>query len=166
MEQIAAECHMATNAIYYHFGSKEELLAGAVEQVAREIEEVLSDEGRPRASLDLSVSAIFSWVQMHPEKARAFFLWSLGASPDIARLRSDFVDRRVRGLGRFVARSPSHTSLDLGLDDDLAARVAISTAMSTPIAWLADDILPPDTSECEVAAAVTTTMTRLLGHSR
>jgi AcrR family transcriptional regulator len=137
--EIAALADVPRATIYDDFGSKEGLIAVAMEHIAREIslvDETARAREPTRESLVEQIAAVFRWVEVHPSEAWLFYLWSRGAGPQVELVRRDLVERHTnhrRASGR-------------GLGRHLANRVAVQTSVATVTAWLSEDYFPPGTA--------------------
>jgi AcrR family transcriptional regulator len=145
---VADEAGVVAAAIYYHFDSKEDLLAEAVRAIASEIDAVVlvaqADAGSPEVRLARVVREVFDWADSHADAAKVFFLWSAGATPAVESIRRDFIDRRVEGT-RVYRASTIVDTVEL-----LAARTAIGASVAVSVAWLSQDYFPADTDRGEL----------------
>ncbi len=84
--EIASKAGVPRATVYDDFGSKEALIAAAVDRIAGEITAVdeVAREREPLAgSIVERVAAVFRWVEGHPSEAWLFYLWSRGAGPQV-----------------------------------------------------------------------------------
>jgi AcrR family transcriptional regulator len=170
MADIAEECGVAPASVYYHFRSKEGVLAAAVEAIGDEISAVsrraLEEEGlSDRERLPKVVADVFAWSARHPDEARLFYLWAAGSGPEIAALRGRFMREHIDRAIAYQPAAGRRTSPtgEVATARALAATTAIELSMAASVAWLSEDVFPPKTGPEEVAAAVATVMARILG---
>jgi len=159
---IAGACGVVPASVYYHFESKEAVLAAAVEQIGEEIlaAERAAGGGDPVGDLAPRVRAVFEWNRANPEKAGLFYLWSVGISAQIEEQRRRFVQGRIDGALRYQrARGPTRQD---AVNRELAARTAIELAMATSVAWLSGDVFAPGTTAERLAEDLARQMTMIL----
>jgi len=159
---IAEACGVVPASVYYHFESKEAVLGAAMEQIAEEIVAVqLPAASQDPRDLVPRVQATFHWSQENPDKARLFYLWSVGITPEMEQIRRRLVEGRIAGAIRYQPVRSRRRQEEL--NRLLAARTAVEVAMATAVAWLSGDLFPSSTSADEVARALSDVMVRLLG---
>lgn len=166
MADVAEACGLGTGAVYYHFASKDQLFAEAVTSVAADLAGITGQGGTPPGSLADVVRAVYDWYAAEPEKARLFFLTAPGSSPTITQTWTDFVDRHVEGLYRYVDPTGVRRGPPRAAARELAPRTAIGTANLAAMGWLAGDLFGRRATRHGVADAVATVMTRLLPQAR
>jgi AcrR family transcriptional regulator len=143
ISDIRNACGLPPSSIYWHFGSKEGVLAAVMERGAERYFAAIPAE----ADIEQQLAAVTAQQEQHPEFLRLFLLLSLERSDDPAV--ADVVRRvRDRAIARFAqAIAPA-------LPDDVppakAERVvaelaAVATALSDGI-FLAEH-LEPDTTD-------------------
>ena len=83
MADIAHECGVVAASMYYHFPNKEAVLTAAMEQIGAEIigAQRRTHETAEGRDLGPRVRGVFHWSRDNPDKARLFYLWSVGVSP-------------------------------------------------------------------------------------
>jgi len=161
---VAAACGLVPAGVYYHFETKEAVLAAVMETIGQEIVAAMRPVepiGPPAEDLAERVRTVFRWSQAHPDKARVFYLWSVAASPEIESIRRRFVEGRIEAAARYL---PARTrSAQEAVTRRLAARAAIELGMATSVAWLSGDVFDPSTDADDVADALAAAMQRILG---
>jgi AcrR family transcriptional regulator len=145
ISDIRKACGLPPSSIYWHFGSKEGVVAAVMERGAERYFAAIPVE----ADVGQQLAAVIAQQEQHPQFLRLFLLLSLERSGDPAVAE---VVRRVRGtaIGRF------RDAIAHLLPDDVppakAKRVvaelaAVATALSDGI-FLAEH-LEPDTTDVE-----------------
>lgn len=105
MRQVALEAGCTKPALYYHFGSKEDLFRAAVELCLRSLEPVLeearavSDDTRTR--LHFFARTLLDDMQANPDRMR--LLLSLQSASDKAHPDVDFHSRHTESLSHLAA---------------------------------------------------------------
>ena len=152
---------MVPAAVYYHFVGKEELLAAAVQETADAMNEITARHRGADRPLDEQlaalVRALFEWADAHPDEAQLFYLWSVGATPEVEAIRRAFFERHVRGAREVFMASDTPPSFD----PDLATRTAIAMSIETSVAWLSQDVFPEGATRDEVVEALVRAVGRL-----
>ncbi len=164
MADIAHECGAVAASMYYHFPNKEAVLTAAMEQIGAEIivAQRRTHETAEGRDLGPRVRGVFHWSRDNPDKARLFYLWSVGVSPQIEELRRRFVEERIHRATRYQRRR-DRTRQDV-YNRQLAARTAIDLAMAVSVAWLTGDVFDPATTADDVADALSEALVRILGN--
>ena len=75
IQEVATEAGVAPTAVYYHFSGKEELFEAALRNVLDTINEVVAearadDEPGDPELLGHVISAVWTWLEDHPDAAR------------------------------------------------------------------------------------------------
>jgi AcrR family transcriptional regulator len=158
---VADACGMVPAAVYYHFDGKDDLLAAAVQATADAMNEVVAARRDPEAPFEERLAGVvrevFEWADAHPDEAQLFYLWSVGASPEVQAIRQAFFERNVRGArAAFMAHDAPP-----GYDPELATRTAIAMSIETSVAWLSQDVFPDGTTRDDVVAALVSAVGRL-----
>ncbi|MFF4799084.1 TetR/AcrR family transcriptional regulator [Streptomyces sp. NPDC001351] len=89
---IAARAEMTSAAVYYHFSSKDQVLAEAMRAFAvalREQLEALTQAHEPGADVGAAVNALLAWLGEHRSAATVFFVSSAGMSQEAEALRQE-----------------------------------------------------------------------------
>ena len=158
---VADACGMVPAAVYYHFAGKEELLAAAVQATADAMNELTGArrtfDGSFEERLVEVVRSVFEWADAHPDEAQLFYLWSVGATPEVQAIRRAFFERHVRGAREvfMAAETPP------AYDPELATRTAIAMSIETSVAWLSQDVFPEGTTRDDVVEALVRAVSRL-----
>jgi len=117
VEQMAAECGVAVTAVYYHFGSKEELFDEAFKTCLKNVSETIDAERSRAEHLDSDalrevIYASWAWFRTHPVEARFFTLHSGGATPESRRAFDEWQEFHARRAFDYLPQDerPSPTS--------------------------------------------------------
>ena len=163
---VAEAAGMAPAAVYYHFSGKEELLSAAVEAIGNDVTGIvagaLADPSLdPVDQLASAVRLVFAWADDHREEAQLFYLWAVGAAPEVERIRRSFYERHVHGARlRMVGTAMPPEAVDL------AARTVVSMSIQTSVAWLSEDVFPEGTTRKAVVDGLVRTAVRLFDLDR
>jgi AcrR family transcriptional regulator len=159
ISDIRKACGLPPSSIYWHFGSKEGVLAAVMERGAERYFAAIPTE----AEFELQLAAVIKLQEQHPEFLRLFLLLSLERSQDPVAAE---VLRRVRD--RAIARF--RDAIALLLPDDVppakARRVvtelaAVATALSDGI-FLAEHLEPDATDIGRMYLRLHQTVTALI----
>ncbi|MGW1715992.1 TetR/AcrR family transcriptional regulator [Streptomyces sp. NPDC002156] len=100
---IAARAEMTSAAVYYHFSSKDQVLAEAMRAFAaalREQLQAITQAHEPGSDIGTSVTTLLAWMGEHRSAATVFFVSSAGMSQDSEALRqesrTELLDELVR----------------------------------------------------------------------
>jgi AcrR family transcriptional regulator len=163
---VADTAGMAPAAVYYHFSGKEELLSAAVEVIGNDVTSIaaraMADPSlEPVDQLAAAVRLVFAWADDHREEAQLFYLWAVGAAPEVERIRRSFYERHVHGARlRMVGTTIPPEAVDL------AARTVVSMSIQTSVAWLSEDVFPDGTTRKAVVDGLVRTAVRLFDLDR
>jgi AcrR family transcriptional regulator len=148
---ICKACGLPASSIYWHFGSKEGVLAAVMERGAERFFAAIPSHGNPAASTDVDaqVAATAKLLTEHPEFLRLVYLLGLERTEDPA---VGAAVRRVRDSAIAGFRGAITTLLPSDVPPALADRVvgeltALAMAMSDGV-FLADH-LEPDSTDVE-----------------
>jgi len=139
MDDIAAAAGITKPMLYAYFGSKQGLYEACLEQVTRELVEVL-EAGARRGSDDVAVwhglLALFEWVEANEQAWSFLYLDDRGGPPGLAPVRA----RSRAVIAATSARLFAETSLRDGISPDVAARAegvayALFSAVGGAIEW-------------------------------
>ncbi|MEV1067442.1 helix-turn-helix domain-containing protein [Streptomyces sp. NPDC050263] len=89
---IAARAEMTSAAVYYHFSSKDQVLAEAMRAFAAALREQLQairEAHEPGSDLGAAVTTLLAWMSEHRSAATVFFVSSAGMSQDAEALRQE-----------------------------------------------------------------------------
>ena len=96
---VAEEAAVVPTAVYYHFGSKEELYEAALERVLGQVDEVVeaarTETDGSTAPLGDVIGAVWDWVEDNPVPARLLYHQLPGSTPRALELRREFEERHV-----------------------------------------------------------------------
>lgn len=159
ISDIRKACGLPPSSIYWHFGSKEGVLAAVMERGAQRYFAAIPTE----AEFELQLAAVIELQEQHPEFLRLFLLLSLERSQD--PVAAEVVRRvRDRAISRF------RDAIALLLPDDVppakARRVvtelaAVATALSDGI-FLAEHLEPDATDIGRMYLRLHQTVTALI----
>ncbi|MFI7504788.1 TetR/AcrR family transcriptional regulator [Streptomyces sp. NPDC049687] len=110
---IAARAEMTSAAVYYHFSSKDQVLAEAMRAFAaalREQLQVLTQAHVPGSDIGASIPALLAWMGEHRSAATVFFVSSAGMSQDAEALRQESRAELLDELVRFIRKARSAVS--------------------------------------------------------
>jgi len=151
MEEIAAAADTSKGGLYFHFPTKEALVAAVLGRAGdilrRRVNRAMRDAGLdPVARADAALATLIDTLSAHRSLARVLVSDTLAGSASarvrIAAIEDEFVDviatelRRALDAGRL-------SNLDAPLDPDLTARAWVGMVQSTLSAWAAGRISTP-----------------------
>jgi AcrR family transcriptional regulator len=95
IQEVATEAGVAPTAVYYHFSGKEELFEAALRHVLDSINEVVAearadDEPGDPELLARVISAVWTWLEEHPDAARLVHHHLPGATSKTRVLQDEF----------------------------------------------------------------------------
>jgi AcrR family transcriptional regulator len=105
---IAARAEMTSAAVYYHFSSKDQVLAEAMRAFAaalREQLQAITEGHEPGSDIGASVTTLLSWMGEHRSAATVFFVSSAGMSQDAEALRQQSRTELLEELVRLIRRA-------------------------------------------------------------
>lgn len=110
VEDVAAQAGVVPTAIYYHFGSKEELLHSALQESMDAFSTAIlgaRTEGAPVnfAVLRRVVRAGWAWWLAHPDEARVISRYAQSTTGQALDLRASWVDRHRRRAFDYLSES-------------------------------------------------------------
>jgi len=159
ISDIRKACGLPPSSIYWHFGSKDGVLAAVMERGAERYFAAIPVE----ADIEQQLAAVIAQQEQHPAFLRLFLLLSLERNDDPAV--SDVIERvRERAIRRF--HDAATQLLPRGLPAAKAERVsaelaAVATALSDGI-FLAAHLEPDTTNVARMYRRLYQTMTALV----
>ncbi|MFF4056550.1 TetR/AcrR family transcriptional regulator [Streptomyces sp. NPDC001668] len=105
---IAARAEMTSAAVYYHFSSKDQVLAETMRAFAaalREQLQTIADAHEPGSDIGASVTALLAWMGEHRSAATVFFVSSAGMSQDAEALRQESRTEVLDELVRLIRKA-------------------------------------------------------------
>jgi len=145
VEDIAKAAAVAPTAIYYHFGSKEELFTHALRAAMDAFSEVVY-EARPDnvpgsvEGLRKVLRAGWDYWQANPDAARLVARYSEGSTVQAIRLRHEWEERHLTRAYDYTAPAKSNRSnrkaRDLHAAHSLAIRVMLDVILASQAAAL------------------------------
>jgi len=105
---IAARAEMTSAAVYYHFSSKDQVLAETMRAFAaalREQLQAITDAHEPGSDIGASVTTLLAWMGEHRSAATVFFVSSAGMSQDSEALRQESRTRVLEELVRLIRKA-------------------------------------------------------------
>jgi AcrR family transcriptional regulator len=159
ISDIRKACGLPPSSIYWHFGSKEGVLAAVMERGAQRYFAAIPAEVEVERQLD----AVVNQQSQHPDFLRLFLLLSLERSDDSAVAE---VVRRVRNTAIARFRDAITQLIPADVPDQKAQRViaelaAIAVALSDGI-FLADHLEPETTDIDRMYRRLYQTLTALI----
>jgi AcrR family transcriptional regulator len=119
---IAARAEMTSAAVYYHFSSKDQVLAAAMRAFAAALREQLQAITEPHGSgtdIGAAVTTLLAWLGEHRSAASVFFVSSAGMSQDAEALRQESRTELLKELVRLIRKARG------GISDAEAAVVGL-----------------------------------------
>ncbi|GGR36431.1 hypothetical protein GCM10010251_60990 [Streptomyces aurantiogriseus] len=110
---IAARAEMTSAAVYYHFSSKDQVLAEGMRVFAtalREQVQALTEAHRPGADVGPAVTALLAWLGEHRSAATVFFVTSAGMSQEAEALRQESRTELLAELVRLIHKAREDVS--------------------------------------------------------
>lgn len=151
IEEIAAAADTSKGGLYFHFPTKEALVAAVIGRAGdilrRRVNRAVSDAGPdPVARADAALATLIDTLSAHRSLARVLVSDTLaGSAPArdrIAAIEDEFVDVVANEL-RHALDAGRLSNLDAPLDPDLTARAWVGMVQSTLAAWAAGRISTP-----------------------
>lgn len=101
VEQVAADCGVAVTAVYYHFGSKEDLFDEAFGVCLASVTDAIDAARDGAGHLDADalrevMDASWAWFRTHPAEAKFFWMHSGGATPASRRAYDEWQQFHAR----------------------------------------------------------------------
>jgi AcrR family transcriptional regulator len=138
VQDIADEAGVVPTAVYYHFAGKEELFDVALHAVIAELDAVVEEarpEGDQAEALPLIITAVWEWIQGHPDHARILYTHLPGATKQAQLLRTRFEEQHIERAFVYARRTPaSQRRLRSATASHAATRLAVRTLIATLIA--------------------------------
>ncbi|MEW2398236.1 helix-turn-helix domain-containing protein [Streptomyces sp. NPDC046862] len=110
---IAARAEMTSAAVYYHFSSKDQVLAEAMRMFAtalREQLEALTQAHEPGSGMGTAVTGLLAWLGEHRSAATVFFVSSAGMSQEAETLRQESRTESLNELVRLIRKARESVS--------------------------------------------------------
>lgn len=147
ISEICKACGLPASSIYWHFGSKEGVLAAVMERGAARFFAAIPKDGEADVEQRLGVSARL--LAQHPDFLRLFFLLSLERSADpavatlVRRVRDNAIAGFRSGITALLPAGTAGAKADRAVDELTAIAVALSDGV-----FIADH-LEPDSTDVE-----------------
>ncbi|HEX2286850.1 MAG TPA: TetR/AcrR family transcriptional regulator [Mycobacterium sp.] len=145
ISDIRTACGLPPSSIYWHFGSKEGVLAAVMERGAQRFFAAIPTEATPQRQLE----ALSKLQSHHPDFLRLFYLLSLERNDDravaevVRRVRDTAIARFRDAIARLLPADVPPTKADSVITELAAVAVAMSDGI-----FLADH-LEPDVTDVE-----------------
>jgi AcrR family transcriptional regulator len=145
ISDIRKACGLPPSSLYWHFGSKEGVLAAVMERGAERFFAAIPAEANPEQQL----AAVADLQSQHPDFLRLFLLLSLERSADravaevVRRVRDTAIERFRDAIAQLLPADVSHTKAERVIAELAAVAVALSDGI-----FLAEH-LEPDTTDVE-----------------
>ncbi|WP_329281591.1 TetR/AcrR family transcriptional regulator [Streptomyces sp. NBC_01451] len=110
---IAARAEMTSAAVYYHFSSKDQVLAEAMRAFTGALREQLQAITRahePGSAIGASITTLLAWMGEHRSAATVFFVASAGMSQDAEALRQQSRTELLEELVRLIRKARASVS--------------------------------------------------------
>ncbi|WP_330351053.1 TetR/AcrR family transcriptional regulator [Streptomyces sp. NBC_00582] len=110
---IAARAEMTSAAVYYHFSSKDQILAEAMRAFAaalREQLQAITQAHEPGADTGAAVTSLLAWMGEHRSAATVFFVSSAGMSQDAEARRQESRTELLDELVRLIRKARTSVS--------------------------------------------------------
>lgn len=110
---IAARAEMTSAAVYYHFSSKDQVLAEGMRVFATALREQLhaiTQAHEPGSDIGTAVTTLLAWMGEHRSAATVFFVSSAGMSQDAEALRQESRTELLDELMRLIRKARESVS--------------------------------------------------------
>lgn len=135
LEDVAGRADMSTAAIFYHFDTKEALMAAAVEECASLVNVRVMDmwsSGAPMTSRDV-MESLWDWAEAYPAHARLLYVWSVSGPPAVQQARQKFVEWYIKSTSKYFEGEPADP-IEAAFRD-LSCRTYMTFSMYCAEAW-------------------------------
>lgn len=135
---IAAEAHMTSAAVYYHYPSKDEVLLGGLRLYANGLLDELRGElaNDPDAALGDIIVRLLEWTDRHRAASLVYFVRSPGWSLSIEALRREV---RLEMLNLFSDELRTRNGITARAKQAAAATALSSLLEVSASSWLTED---------------------------
>ena len=159
ISDIRKACGLPPSSIYWHFGSKEGVLAAVMERGAERYFAAIPAD----AEIDEQLATVTRLQEQHPEFLRLFMLLSLERShdPAVAEVLRRVRDRAITGFRAAVARLLPADVPRAKAQRVIAELAAVATALSDGI-FLAEHLEPETTDIGRMYLRLHQTVTALI----
>ena len=143
MDEIAAAADTSKGGLYFHFPTKEALIAAVIGRAGdilrRRVDRAMTEAGSdPVARADAALSTLIDTLSGHRSLARVLASQTLGGSPaarqQLAQIEDEFVDL-IAGELQTALEHGQLNALGESLDPHLTARAWVGMVQSTLSAW-------------------------------
>jgi AcrR family transcriptional regulator len=149
VEDVAEEAGVVPTAIYYHFGSKEELLRHALQFAMDSFSDHVSSvrvEGEPAGPdvLRAVIRAGWRWWESHPAESLLIGRYSEATTGQALELRTAWVERHRDRAYDYLPAGPSRTRRAARVQsavNTLRVRALLDTILACEAAALPDGVL-------------------------
>ncbi len=151
MDEIAAAADTSKGGLYFHFPTKEALIAAVIgragDVLRRRVDSAMSAAGSdPVARADAALATLIETLSAHRSLARVLASETLGGSAAarerVAQIEDEFVALISLEL-RSALDGGRLSQLDAPLDPELTARAWVGMVQSTLSAWAAGRVATP-----------------------
>ena len=164
--EVAEACGMSQASMYYHFASRNEIMAAAVHEAAHRMELHTRTTTPEHGKLTTAeaVRTVWDWAATHPNEAKLLFVWSAPGAGLVREERRKMIDHYV-GLARKRVPTPANaTRLDQAIER-LAARTYVSNSMGISEEWHAGRSIGGNLKRDEIVSALIDVSNRIIGTS-
>ena len=151
MDEIAAAADTSKGGLYFHFPTKEVLIAAVIgragDALRQRVDRAMAAAGSdPVARADAALSTLVDTLAVHRSLARVLAAERLGGSiaarERVAEIEDEYVEIIAEELRRALAAGRL-SRLESPLDPDLTARAWVGMVRSTLSAWSAGRVSAP-----------------------
>ena len=135
LEAVASRAEMSTAAIFYHFDTKEDLMAAAVQECAALVNLRVQQlwATNPNATSREIMRGLWEWADMYPAHARLLYVWAVSGPRAVQDVRQEFVNWYIKHTTRYFPGQPSG-AVDRAFRD-LSSRTYMTFSMYCAEAW-------------------------------
>ena len=162
---VAERCGMSQASIYYHFPTRDDLLAAAVNEAAHRMEhhtQASTREHGDQLTTADAVKAVWEWAVAHPEEARLLFVWSAPGAGVVREARQSMVDHYVNIAQQRMSAIENPSALDAAIRE-LAARTYVNNAMGISEEWNSGRSIGGEKERDKVIEKLIDTSERIVG---
>ena len=133
---IAARAEMTSAAVYYHFSSKDQVLAEAMRAFAaalREQLQAITQAHEPGSHTGAAITALLAWMAENRSAATVFFVSSAGMSQEAEALRQESRTQLLEELVRLVRKARASVSDAEAAVNGLGLLALLETAATSQV---------------------------------
>ncbi|MET7474915.1 helix-turn-helix domain-containing protein [Streptomyces sp. NPDC005648] len=133
---IASRAEMTSAAVYYHFSSKDQVLAEAMRAFAAALREQLqsiTEAQEPGSHTGAAITALLAWMAENRSAATVFFVSSAGMSQEAEALRQESRTQLLEELVRLVRKARASVSDAEAAVNGLGLLALLETAATSQV---------------------------------